>query len=324
VKLIESGGQDSSAPHASRLRRAVSVGPLSRDSSRRGFGGKGFNVALRSLLLRTAMRFKELTIEALRSARARFLELRGTEEAHRELGTGAGGDVMRVIDLEVEKAIAESLAKSLKDFVLVSEESGLKTYGGGGRVVVVDPLDGSTNVLRGYPACSSAVAIAEGMTLRDVVAAGVVNLVTGDLYYAEMGLGAYLNDKRMRPRNTKRVEEAFIAFELNVRGQIGGYVSRIAELIERARHVRLIGSDALEICFVASGTSDAFVDLRGFLRAPDFAASAFILKEAGGIITDADGRELNCKLEPKARSAMVATCTPELHEDIMKRLKRAQ
>ena len=270
------------------------------------------------------MRLKDVIIEALRSARVRFLELRGSEEARKELGIGAGGDVTRVIDLEVERAIVESLLKSLRDFVLVSEESGFKTYGGGGFVVVVDPLDGSTNVLRGYPACGSAIAIAEGTTLSDVVAAGVVNLVTGDLYYAEKGFGAYLNGERIRPRGTSKVEDAFMAFELNIRGQISGYVLRVAELIERARHVRLIGSDALEICFVASGTSDAFVDLRGFLRAPDFASSAFILKESGGIVTDAEGRELSCKLEPKARSTIIAACTPELHEDIMKRLKGAR
>jgi myo-inositol-1(or 4)-monophosphatase len=268
------------------------------------------------------MHFKDAVVEALKSARARFLELKDDEEARRELGVGAGGDVTRVIDLEVEKAIVESLTESLRDFVLVSEESGLKSYGRGKYVVVVDPIDGSTNVLRGYPACSSAVAIAEGATLDDVVAAGVVNLVTGDLYHAEKGLGAYLNSRRIRPRDVSKVEDAFVAFELNVRGQITGYVSRVAELIERARHVRLIGSDALEICFVASGASDAFVDLRGFLRAPDFAASALILKEAGGIITDAEGRELNCRLDPKARSAIIAACTPKLHEDIMKRLRR--
>jgi myo-inositol-1(or 4)-monophosphatase len=269
------------------------------------------------------MRFKEVVVKALKSARARFLELKGTEEAQKELGVGAGGDVTRVIDLEVEEAIAESLVESLSDFVLVSEESGLKSYGEGKYVVVVDPIDGSTNVLRGYPACSSAMAIAEGASLGDVVAAGVVNLVTGDFYYAEKGLGAYMNDERIRPRNVSKVEDAFIAFELNVRGQIVGYVSQLAELIEKARHVRLIGSDALEICFIASGASDAFVDLRGFLRAPDFVASALILEEAGGIITDADGRELNCRLDPRARSTIVAACTSELHEDIMRRLKRA-
>lgn len=255
------------------------------------------------------------------SAKARFSELRGSNEAYRELGIGAGGDVMRLLDFELEKVVVESIVKDLGGFTLVSEESGVKECGEGEYVVVVDPLDGSTNALRGYPACSSAIAIAKGEYLKDVVAAGVINLVTGDLYYAEKGLGAYLNNSRIRPRNTGRVEEAFVAFELNVRGQISGYVSRIAKLIEKARHVRLIGSDALEICFIASGTSDAFVDLRGFLRAPDFAASAFILKEAGGIITDVYGNMLNCKLDPKARSTIIATCTMELHRDIMSKLR---
>ena len=226
------------------------------------------------------------------------------------------------MDFEAEKAIIEVLEKRLKSFTLISEESGIKTFGEGGYYVVVDPIDGSTNALRGYPACSSAIAIAKGETMDSIIAAGVINLITGDVYYAEKGLGAYLNDLRIKPRDIRKIEDAFIAFELNIRSQITGYVLKIAHLIERARHVRLIGSDALEICFIASGTSDAFVDLRGFLRAPDFAASAFILKEAGGIITDAQGQEIRCKLEPKARSTIIATCTPELHKDIIKRLRQ--
>lgn len=250
------------------------------------------------------------------------MELKGSNEASRELGIGAGGDVMRVLDFEIEKAVVESLSKDLGRFTLVSEESGIKEYGRGKYSVILDPLDGSSNALRGYPACSSAVAIAEGEFLDDIVAAGVINLVTGDIYYAERNVGAYLNDSKVKPRNVRRVEEAFIAFELNVRGQIAGYVLRIAEIIEKARHVRLIGSDALELCLIASGASDAFIDLRGFLRVPDFAASTFILQEAGGIVTDSNGKKLSCKLDPKSRSTLIATCTMELHEDILNRLKR--
>ncbi|MEM0083563.1 MAG: inositol monophosphatase family protein [Candidatus Nezhaarchaeales archaeon] len=264
---------------------------------------------------------RNVIVEALMSAKARFAELKGSDEAYKELGIGAGGDVMRLLDFELEKVIMESITKDLGAFTLVSEESGVKECGKGEYVVVVDPLDGSTNALRGYPACSTAIAIAKGGYLKDVVAAGVINLVTGDLYYAEKGSGAYLNNSKIKPRNISKVEEALIAFELNVRGQINGYVSRIAEIIEKARHVRLIGSDALEICFIASGTSDAFIDLRGFLRAPDFAASTFILKEAGGVVTDAYGNMLNCKLDPKARSTIIATCTMELHRNIVSRLR---
>lgn len=263
---------------------------------------------------------REVVEGALRRVRERFLELRFSPLSSRELGVGAGGDVIRGLDLEAERAITEHLKGALESFNLISEESGFVDYGGGLNVVV-DPIDGSTNALRGYPACSSAIAVAEGDTLNSVVAAGVINLVTGDVYYAERGLGAYLNGVRITPRDVRRVEDAFIAFELNIRGQIRSYVGRVAHLIEVARHVRLIGSDALEICFIASGCSDAFVDLRGFLRAPDFAASAFILREAGGIITDASGAELNCKLHPKERSTIVAACTRELHSDIMSRLR---
>lgn len=267
--------------------------------------------------------FREVILNALATARARFLEIQGSSEAQKELGIGAGGDVIRVLDLEVENAILRSLKEDIKDFVLISEESGIKRHGSGGLNVVVDPVDGSTNALRGYPACSSAIAIAEGDTLNSLVAAGVINLITGDVYYAEKGLGAFLNGLRIRPRNVSRVEDALIAFELNVRGQISGYVNKVAKIIENAKHVRLIGSDALEICFIASGASDAFIDLRGFLRVPDFAAAVLTLKEAGGIITNSDGREIECRLEPRSRSTIVAACTSELHSDILGRIAKS-
>ncbi|MDI9619410.1 MAG: inositol monophosphatase family protein [Candidatus Nezhaarchaeota archaeon] len=261
--------------------------------------------------------FRDAIVDALKAARAKFMEVRGSDEAYKPLGIGAGGDVSRVIDMEAENAIVEVLKERLRDFTLISEESGFKEFGRGGYFVVVDPIDGSTNAVRGYPACSSAVAIAEGRTLKDIAAAGVMNLVTGDIYYAERGAGSYLNNVKVKAREQDKIEDAFIAFELNIRGLINGYVSRIADLIERAKHVRLIGSDALELCFIASGTSDAFLDLRGFLRAPDFAASAFIVSESGGVVTDAGGSELDCSLGPTTRSTIVAACSKRLHEEII-------
>ncbi|MEM2570529.1 MAG: inositol monophosphatase family protein, partial [Thermoproteota archaeon] len=112
------------------------------------------------------------------------------------------------------------------------------------------------------------------------------------------------------------LEEALIAVDLNVRGKIPGYVKRISGLVEKAKHVRFLGTDALEICMVASGAADAFVDLRGFLRSLDFAAASLIVREAGGLVLNEKGEDLNVKLIPVSRSPIIAVASRKLAEEI--------
>jgi len=227
------------------------------------------------------------------------------------------GDQTFKIDIVAEKLIFETIKKRFKDATVVSEESEIVEIGRGGPpFIIVDPIDGSVNATRGYPCYSSSIAVAEGENLSDIVCSGVINLLNGSIYVAEKRRGAFLNNREIRVSSIEKIEEALIAVDLNVRGRLPGYVKMISGIVEKAKHVRFLGTDALEICMVASGAADAFIDLRGFLRSLDFAAATLIVREAGGLVLNEKGEDLDVKLIPVSKSPIVAAASRRLAEDI--------
>ncbi|MBO3832715.1 MAG: hypothetical protein FGF51_04930 [Candidatus Brockarchaeota archaeon] len=263
-------------------------------------------------------KYSEYVKDALKKC---FEKIRGMNEHsfHERVAINPFGDQTFMVDRAAEEVVFETTRFFFKDATLVSEESGLVEIGGGGPpLIIVDPVDGSVNASRGYPGYSCSIGVAEGEHLGDLVCSGVINLLTGDLYLAEKNRGAFLNGRRIRVSSVRRIEEALISVDLNVRGRLPGYVSRVSSIIEKARHVRSLGSDALEICLVASGAADAFLDLRGFLRSIDFAASFLIVKEAGGVVLNGEAEDLNVKLVPVSKSRVVAACSRSLGEEIIR------
>jgi len=259
--------------------------------------------------------------ETLKKARVDTLEALKTREVLTKVGTGIGGDVTRQIDVIAENVLIEALRRHVQNATVLSEESGWIKIGLGGLpLFIIDPLDGSTNVVRGYPCASISMAVAEGFHLRDVFAGAVINLMSGDLFKAERGGEVYLNTRKVEPSDVKRLEEAFIAIDLNLSRGFPSYLKRVGPIIERAAHVRFLGTDALETSFVAAGICDAFVDLRGVLRLTDFAAAAFIVEEAGGVVVDVEGKPLNVAAvldTSPPRGSFIAACTDELCRKIL-------
>jgi len=235
------------------------------------------------------------------------------------------GDEMKLIDLVAEKSIIESLRKYFSNATVVSEESGEIIIGcGGPPYIVIDPIDGSVNAVRGYPCFSASIAIADGVMLSSIIAGGVVNIVSGDVYYAEGNYGAYLNGKSIRVSSIENIREALISADLNVKGRIPGYIARISSILERAAHVRFLGTDALEVCLVASGAADAFIDLRGFLRSTDLAAAVFIVRKAGGIVVDVEGNDLEIPIYPPSTTPFIASATRGLLLEIISELRLSE
>jgi myo-inositol-1(or 4)-monophosphatase len=233
------------------------------------------------------------------------------------------GDQTFEIDRIAEEVVIETTRCFFKDATVVSEESGLVGIGhGGSPLIIVDPVDGSVNASRGYPCYSCSIGVSEGGNLSDVVCSGVINLLNGDLYVAEKHRGAFLNGSRLSVSNVERIEEALVAVDLNIRGRLPGYVKRMSRIIEEAKHIRSLGTDALELCLVASGAADAFVDLRGFLRSLDFAAASLIVREAGGVVLNEEAEDLEVKLVPVSRSPIVAASSRSLGEEIIRIFKK--
>jgi len=260
-------------------------------------------------------------VDSLKEARKAILHGLKRPDAGIALKT-VMGDVTKLIDKIAEDTIINCLKKHLKDFQILSEEAGRIRFGSGsGPIFIIDPLDGSTNALRGYPCFSVSIAAALKPRLSSIIAGGVINVVTGDIFIAVKGKGAKLNGKPIKPSKVTKIEDALIAADLNIRSKIPNYLAKVCKVIEKAKHFRFIGTDALETCFVAAGICDAFMDLRGSLRITDFAAACFIVKEAGGLVVNEKGEPLDLEFEGNVRGKYIAACTSDLLNEILNKLE---
>ena len=245
-------------------------------------------------------------------------------EPQPNLGIGAGGDAMKPVDLAAEEAIVETLKRNAVSFTLISEESGVKKFGAKSSeyFVTVDPIDGSTNFMRGLPFYCCSIAVSRKPMLFDVFTGLVADLVHDITYTAFEGKGAYRNGKKMETSKTTSFEEAVIGLDLN--GNKSKIVlPKLSNLISKTKHIRHFGANALELCYVANGITDAFVDISEKLRTTDAAAGFLILKEAGGIVTTAENKEFDVELDPKQTLSFIASGNKEIHKKIISSVNSA-
>ena len=240
-----------------------------------------------------------------------------------DLGTGAGGDPMKKIDLAAEGAIVDTLRKQEVSFTLISEESGFKEYGKQSDrcYVTADPIDGTTNLTRGIPFYATSIAVSNKPTLDAVHAALVADLFHDVTYTAQKGKGAYRNGQRIHPSENSSLEEAVIGIDLNSY-KVQRVALQLNRLIQKTKHIRHFGANALELCYVADGTTEGFIDIRGKLRPTDMAAAWLIINEAGAKITAPDLDPLNVELNPKQSVEFVASANARIHMIIVDLLKK--
>lgn len=238
------------------------------------------------------------------------------------LGTGAGGDPIKKIDLAAEKAIMNTLQKHKVTFTLISEESGMIEYGTNPQqcYVTTDPIDGTTNLIRGLPFYATSIALSNEPTLGAVHSALVTDLFHGTTYTAGKGAGAFRDNKRIIPSSNIAVEESVIGIDLNSY-RIQKLAPKLTALMGEAKHMRHFGANALELCYVADGTIDAFIDIRGKLRTTDMAAASLIIKEAGSIISTPEGKQLEARLDPHQRVEFIAASNENIYRRILSLIK---
>jgi len=242
-----------------------------------------------------------------------------SEHSGKIVGNGKGGDRTTLID-----KFAEDIAvKKLEDFhgegnefTLISEELGTRKFGESKNIILIDPLDGSENAKRGLPFFSVSIALIEGEKLKNTTVGYVLNLMNGDEFYAIKDDGAFFNDikiKKIKPKISKNSNLGVVGIEAPVRDSLS-YISKIGEFSER---IRIMGSLALDICYTASGAYDACV-FPFKSRSVDFAAGKLILEEAGGIITDFSGKNLD-NITPGVEKTTEIACAGNkgLHEKIL-------
>ncbi len=244
--------------------------------------------------------------------------LKNLEKRQPDLGKGAGGDPMKPVDLAAENAIVEILERYEVSYTLISEESGVKEFGETPRrfYITVDPIDGTTNLVRGLPFYASSIAVSSTPVLSSVFAGLVADLVHETTYTASEGKGAFRDGKRITSSKESSLGDAVLGLDLNTY-RIKSIASQLTKLIEKTRHIRHFGANALELCYVADGLTEGFVDIRGKLRPTDVAAGLFILREAGGIVTTHTGEEFDVRLDPKEKIKFIASGNKQIHEKIL-------
>lgn len=240
-------------------------------------------------------------LELLRSMADRVEEAIGglsLAERGEAAGIGADGLPARRIDRVAEDAIVDVLESAPVELDLCSEERGV-VRAGAPRTLVADPVDGTRNARRGIPFYCVSLAVTPG-GVPDVETALVRNLATGADFVAIRGEGAY--------RDGEPIQTAPYDPDQGIRSPIRADVADTvaAGPLEQAPHVRDLGAAALEMCMVAQGSIDAFLNLSEGLRVVDVAAATLIVEEAGGVVLEPDGSPPDVELDPAARTSLVA------------------
>ena len=197
-------------------------------------------------------------------------------------------DFVTDVDRAAEAEIIKELRRAYPDHGILGEESGYSGNVKSRFQWIIDPLDGTSNFLRGLPFFSISIALVEA----GVPIAGVVyNPMSEELFTAHKGSGAFLNDKRIRVGNKTSVAGALIGtgFSPRQRARLPTQLRMIKQLLTQAEDLRRFGSAALDLAFVACGRFDGFFEFG--LKPWDMAAGILLVREAGGLCLDFDGNE---------------------------------
>jgi myo-inositol-1(or 4)-monophosphatase len=235
-------------------------------------------------------------------------------------------DFVSQADLRAEAALREELTKARPGYAFLMEESGASGGDNWTWRWVVDPLDGTTNFLHGIPHWAISLALQRKLPDGQVeLAAGLVYSPAADeMFWAEKGVGAYLNDRRLRVSARRDLKEALFATGIpfaavSARNRLA-FARTLGTLMPATAGVRRFGSAALDLAWVAAGRYDGYWELG--LKPWDVAAGALIVREAGGTVTDPAGAEFlvsddgpndvvsgNAHLHPKLRELVMEGVT---------------
>ncbi len=227
------------------------------------------------------------------------------------LGKGAGGDKTFPVDKWAEDIVIAALEKAHREgesFTLISEELGIRKFGEGEAIVLVDPIDGSNNAKSGMPFFSTSIALLNGAKLSDLCVGYIVNLAVGDEFWAVRAQGAYKNGRRIRTSASEGI--TIVAYEAS---SPGTDIPKLMPLIKQARRTRCFGSVALDLAYLAAGALSLLV-VANPARPFDYAAGMLILEEADGVITDINGMTIDAVDAGLERAVpLIASANERLH-----------
>jgi len=220
-------------------------------------------------------------------------------------------DFVSSADLKTEKLLRQELQKARPNYGFLMEEGGEVVGADSLHRWIIDPIDGTTNFLHGIPHfCISLALEREG----EIVAGVIYEPIHDEMFHAEKGAGAYLNERRLRVSARRKMEEAVFATGIPFKGRPGHeqFVADATAVMATCAGIRRFGSAALDLAYVAAGRYEGYWECG--IRPWDIAAGIVLVKEAGGYVTDMDGKN-----EMLATGEVVAA-NDHLHQPILKLL----
>ncbi|KZE32805.1 inositol monophosphatase family protein [Crenobacter luteus] len=197
-------------------------------------------------------------------------------------------DFVSEVDRQAEQTIIDTILEAYPKHAILAEESGAKGVGSSDYEWIIDPLDGTTNFLHGHPQYAISIALAVKGQVQQAV---VYDPNRNDLFTASRGVGAFLNDRRIRVSRRVGLADSLIAtgFPVTDMSYLDQYLAMFRDILPKTAGVRRDGSAALDLCNVACGRVDGYWEMN--LKPWDIAAGSLIVQEAGGIVTDLKGED---------------------------------
>ncbi len=203
-----------------------------------------------------------------------------------EVQSKGTNDFVTDVDISAEEAIIETIRKSYPDHTIIGEESGLLKGKDDDFQWIIDPLDGTTNFIKGIPHFAVSIALKVKGKLDQAV---IFDPIRGELFTASRGKGAQLNGFRIRVKNHKDLSGTILAtgFPFKHKQHTTAYMAMLNALFMKSSDVRRAGCPSLDLAYVAAGRADGFFEIG--LKPWETAAGELLIIEAGGLVTDFNG-----------------------------------
>ncbi|WP_263772718.1 inositol monophosphatase family protein [Propionivibrio soli] len=234
-----------------------------------------------------------IMVKAARRA-SQIINRASQDVEHLKVTAKRQSDFVTEVDKAAEAAIIEVLREAYPDYGILAEESGSADGVGSGSEYqwIIDPLDGTTNFIHGFPQYAVSIALAHKGQLNQAV---IYDTLRNEMFTASKGGGAYLNERRIRVSKCLKLESALLGtgFPFRVFDHIDPYLATFKEFTQRSSGVRRAGSAALDLAYVACGRLDGFWEFG--LMPWDAAAGCLLITEAGGLVGDLAGGDTHLK-----------------------------
>jgi myo-inositol-1(or 4)-monophosphatase len=220
-------------------------------------------------------------------------------------------DYVTQVDRAAEEAIMEVVRKAYPEHGFLAEESGASAEQAEVRWII-DPLDGTTNFIHGFPQYCTSIAVEQRGALAHAV---IYDPARNELFTASKGRGAFLNDRRIRVSKCRRLQDALVGtgFPFKELKRVDLYLAQLKRLMAEASGVRRAGAAALDLAYVACGRLDAFWELG--LSPWDMAAGALLIQEAGGLVGGLSGEN------DFLQSGDITAATPKIFPTLLQALR---